>query len=242
MIKYENLIIFKNITPLSSGDSSSTEFAQIPLKREVQRNIPIVEGTSLKGSLKRQKLIKNGKNVLITDMKIVLFPISTQEGVHYITCPFILNRLAEEIKHSNLDFNNSMSSLTVYDSEAINFNTKEDYNLIINGSLFNTKKLSDFEKLKDFINKLGIYNKGFSIVSDDIFIFLVNNHTNISIRNKVEEENTKLFDEEQFPASTIFYSWILSQYQFTVNNKCFQLGGNKTLGKGVIKIENILKN
>lgn len=100
------------------------------------------------------------------------------------------------------------------------------------------------------------------IVSDDVFSYFVNMSTEINTRIKIGDdgvvEKGKLFTEEYVPAETIMYSFIDNSceiYNQELNNKAeekniirkqfddyikglsyVQFGGNRTLGKGIVKV------
>lgn len=104
-----------------------------------------------------------------------------------------------------------------------------------------------------------------AIVSNDTFTDLVKLHTEIIARIKIDNKTgvtDNLFNEEFLPAESVLYSMVLASpifqkkgdkgffeegekekdyeklltyFQAGIDNKIFQLGGDATLGKGIIK-------
>lgn len=149
------------------------------------------------------------------------------------------------------------------DENCIVFNNKENKTLVINKSSVILEEYSfsvEETQTKDFIKipNLDIDKERIIIISDDNFSHFVKNSTEVITRTKID--NTKgtvaqgaLFTEEYLPAETIMYSLVIANKSFSQKvddlkevdkvveffnkiPKNIQIGGNSTLGKGIVKI------
>lgn len=95
--------------------------------------------------------------------------------------------------------------------------------------------------------------KHFALVSDDAFRYFVAHCTEVVTRNKIGEQGvvqeTGLFTEEYLPPFTVLYSLVTAEKEFKEEGKSadeimkvfekmediIQLGGNATIGKGVVR-------
>ncbi|CBZ03989.1 CRISPR-associated RAMP Cmr4 [Clostridium botulinum H04402 065] len=170
-----------------------------------------------------------------------------------ITCPYVLRRWKEEINQSFEDsflediedghcvVNNESQLLSedkvMLEEYIFEANRKEDLSSLFNESL---------EELQ--VNKV-------VILSDSDFIDMVTMYTEVITRNKIDVETgtaqgTGLFSEEYLPAETVMYFSVLEsafykggekevlKYFNKELGKIFQVGGNETIGKGIVKILN----
>jgi CRISPR-associated protein Cmr4 len=187
----------------------------------------------------------------VTDAKILFFPVKSLKGVFaYVTCPFVLERYAEDTKNNELleevkkikDLSECKifaSSNLVLDGnkvvlEEFEFNFKEEPVL---------KYLNLPEKLKKKIEPR------MAVVGDDIFGYFVENFTEVVNRIKVNPETGtvnegSLWTEEYLPAESVLYSFWFENERFPegANNylpeddSLLILGGDQTVGKGLVKI------
>ncbi|ABS42032.1 type III-B CRISPR module RAMP protein Cmr4 [Clostridium botulinum] len=278
MYKDKETIYIKAISPIHAGSGQSLTSVDMPIQRESHSNIPKIEGSSLKGSVKHNvyhKLRVNKDNkkeehklfekmfgsedgndcasaISITDAKLLLFPMRSAIDIYkLITCPYVLKRWKEETNQSFEDsileniedghcvinqnsplLSNDKVMLEEYIFEA----RKEDLSILFNGS---------FENLQ--INKV-------VILSDSDFIDMVTMYTEVITRNKINVETgtaqgTGLFSEEYLPAETVMYFSVLESAFYKGEEEVlkyfneniggiFQVGGNETIGKGIVKVIN----
>ncbi len=118
MYKNAETFYFKAVTPIHAGTGQDLGIVDMPIQRESHTNIPKIEASSLKGSIKQQLLIANngervnierllGKDkdndkasiISITDAKLLFFPVRSAINVYsLITCPFVLKRYYDDLE------------------------------------------------------------------------------------------------------------------------------------------------
>ena len=191
--------------------------------------------------------------VIFTDAKILLFPVRSSEGVFkWITCPFVIERLKSDLK---------LIGISICDvSAAENTAFKEYQNIILEDFSVSASDCSaSSASLLNFLKSLtvphfaeDILKERIVIVSDDLFKTLVTTATQIIARNVLENETKKsksLWYEEVVPADVLFYTIMLPAYRGNtaidnletgVNGEVLQIGGNETIGYGIVKWSNEL--
>lgn len=125
MYDNKNINYIKAITPIHAGAGQGLDTVDMPIQRERHSNIPKIEASTLKGSIKswiyrkidsqekiqreeeKAKLFKvfgaidgndSASRIGITDAKLLFFSIKSSESIFkLITCPYILKRWYEDI-------------------------------------------------------------------------------------------------------------------------------------------------
>lgn len=183
----------------------------------------------------------------------------------WVTCPAVLEGFKDAFElcggtSTNIAFPRFEDEEKVYcgdDCELFVKNTNlvlEDYSYTAEKQKEVTafaQKLGTILSIKNLAQKL-------LIVPDDEFKDIVELHTEVITRNKISEKGTaeNLFNEEFLPAESILYSMcfarkdfkdreslaadIMNRFEkfFSGNNaplKYFQIGGDASLGKGIVK-------
>jgi CRISPR-associated protein Cmr4 len=196
----------------------------------------------------------------ITDAKLLLFPIKSTEGIFkLITCPYVLNRWLEDI-------GKSLVNLTVEDSEYIPLDNTINGRIVLEEYIFSkVENLNDSKHVLTILDTIKNANKNcvdtskVVILNDTTFIDLVTMYTEVITRNKINiltgtAEGTGLFTEEYLPCESVMYFNVLGSPSFDSKNpfesqdvldyfnkyinSVFQVGGNATIGKGLVKILN----
>lgn len=287
MYKAKEIIYIKALTPIHAGAGQGLESVDMPIQREKHSNIPIIEASSLKGSIKHwiynklkcenrdlNKDIEKENELFtifgpeegdsyasaigFTDAKLLFFPIKSATDIFkLITCPYILKRWIEDLKlQSDLNKNNNIDNIVdklyVSEGKCITFDNK----VILEDYIFEEESNIDKE-LVNLLKKIdGLDINRVVILNDTEFIDLVTMYTEIITRNKIDvktgtAESTGLFTEEYLPAETILYFTVLASPSFNEkrtetseqviayfhNNvdEVFQIGGDSTIGKGLVK-------
>lgn len=191
-----------------------------------------------------------------SDARILLFPIKSVKGVFaYATCPYVIERFNSE----NSDF-----SLPEVDELAISKNSStidlKDGDVVLEEYVFNVSKSDKIDKLAEELSKIVSIKdlkQRLIVLPDDEFTEFVSHSTEVITRNKinnetgtVDKETGGLFTEEYLPAETILYSLLflgnsIEDFKETTPKQWFnknkldvmQIGGNSTLGKGIVKIK-----
>jgi CRISPR-associated protein Cmr4 len=203
--------------------------------------------------------------IALSDARILLFPVKSMRGVFaWITCPQVLNRFNDEMKlhQSKLEPLVVPEANTVSSERLIVANGQivlEEYNFSVNIT-DDAKKLA--EQLSSLVKK-ELYTDlrdRIVVLDDDDFADFVKLSTEINARIKINPEtgtvdNGALWYEENVPPETIFYSFLyIGQVRgngleglksaedvekFLVEEgrfpDVFQLGGNSTLGRGMLR-------
>ncbi|MCX7698451.1 MAG: type III-B CRISPR module RAMP protein Cmr4 [Candidatus Goldbacteria bacterium] len=166
----------------------------------------------------------------------------------------------DEINIENLKVNKS-EVITHSNANEIKINQNNNSSIILTEFQFNVKNEKNdklIEKIKEFT---GVSENKICIISDDNFKYFVKYHTEIMARVKIGQDGTtdtkkggNLWYEENIPIYTVFYSIInvfrsrnisekrkkdeelIKFFEEKFNNlNTFIIGGNKTIGKGLIK-------
>ncbi|MEG8945803.1 type III-B CRISPR module RAMP protein Cmr4 [Rosettibacter firmus] len=202
--------------------------------------------------------------VSFSDARILLFPVKTPKGVFaWITCPYALKRFDEDLKIAGLkklnlpkELNNIQNNpeTCIVASNNLLINHKmilEEYSFTASVDTNFAQNLYNYLKIDDLNNKL-------VIVSDEIFTSFVKLSTEIITRTKINNstgtvKEGALFNEEYLPAESVLYLLVftapifntvksnftddLSVMKFIKDNlpAYIQIGGNATLGKGIVK-------
>jgi len=259
----------KVITPLHVGSGSDLGVVDMPIQRESHTGFPKIEASSLKGSIRSEFVSKNGEEEAETifgtgdkggdlgfsDARILFFPVKSVNGVFaYITCPMVLKRLEEDLKLN--DKNLKLKNIpTVNDDICITFknnintiNNKE--HIVIEEYSFQVSKNKLDDSLFDNIPKIEIDKTRLVIISDNNFIHFVKNSTEVITRIRigengvVDKKSGALFTEEYLPAETVMYALAIGKIDKFINETptLLQVGGNSTLGKGIVELTIGVKN
>jgi CRISPR-associated protein Cmr4 len=200
-----------------------------------------------------------------TDARLLFFPVKSVKGVFaYATCPLILEKFLKEMNLAKiqnipkLPFEN-----TITDSSKILINNDtivlEEYSFKVKkdptSSAFArwiSELLFTSESMKFWKEKL---ITDLVVLSNDDFKDMVNLFTEVITRIKIDNntgtvEKGALFTEEFLPQESILYSLVMASDEFKKGGKqanemieifkkdlspVFQLGGNATLGKGLLR-------
>ncbi len=206
--------------------------------------------------------------VSFTDAKILFYPVRSIRGIFArITCPYIIERLknesksfGKEINFNNIDLKNLSDENVIINNDS---SLKLDNNKIgLEEFLFTAeqKDLNGFINIiKDYLSEeanTNEFGKRLAIVSDDVFVDLVNYAVEIRTRIKIDQtkgtaETGALFTVEFVPSEAIFYSYLFEKKDINENeklkslidNKIIQIGGDETIGSGFVKTKIVsLKN
>ncbi|MDR0531521.1 MAG: type III-B CRISPR module RAMP protein Cmr4 [Oscillospiraceae bacterium] len=229
-------------TPFHPGSGSNLGIVDLPVQRESHTGYPKFEASGLKGCLRESYHQANGVDeefifgperdgdahggsVCLTDARVLLFPVKSLKGVFsYVTCPYALNRFAEEMRVAKMTF--PALPEAPGDSEALvcELPPKEcvllagDHIVLEEYTFAATKspKLTAFAEalagcLDDRLISAGNLKQRIAVVSDDDFTFFVKTMTETITRVRINQETGTvdtgaLFTEEYVPAETLFYS------------------------------------
>lgn len=196
-----------------------------------------------------------------TDAKLLFYPVITLDGIFaYVTCPYLLNRFFQD----KALINNNSESLKRFndlsEGKCVILNKKHEENnddkktnIILDEYCF-----EESTNLSEEYTNLGLENfnlkleKNVVAISDDDFIEIITLCREVITRNRINTETGvvekgSLFTEEYLPAESILYTLALQNgiedknklYDNYINQelpKYGQIGGNATIGKGIVEI------
>ncbi|GMQ57314.1 type III-B CRISPR module RAMP protein Cmr4 [Vallitalea sediminicola] len=183
MYKITKVKYIRALTPIHAGAGQGLDSVDMPIQREKHSNFPIIEASSLKGSIKHglyNKLIhKDKKNIDelysifgpeegdnyasaigFTDAKLLFFPIKSMTNIYkLVTCPYILKRWIEDIKfQSESNENNDglekyLNDLNILEGKCISNNSNPE---VLEEYIFEQQAIKELKqnKLKPLENYL----------------------------------------------------------------------------------------
>ena len=247
----------KVVTPLHAGSGSDLGVVDMPIQRESHTSFPKIEASSLKGSIRSEftsnhseedaeKIFGTGEkagDLGFSDARILFFPVKSVKGVFaYVTCPIVLDRLKEDLEIGN-DETFTIPKISLADERCIVFSDKnsikknvilEEYSFIVDDEQELDIKLPNFDEVKERL----------VIISDNNFTHFVKNSTEVITRIKINNDtgtvqNGGLFTEEYLPSETVMYALALGEVEHIEDMSILQIGGNSTLGKGIVELKGL---
>lgn len=111
------MVMIKAITPIHAGMGRTIGLIDMPIQREKQTGIPKIEGSTIKGCMRKLCRLGNNKEkhnieslfgpengndnasiLSFSDAKLLFYPIITTDGIFaYVTCPYLLDRYHRDI-------------------------------------------------------------------------------------------------------------------------------------------------
>jgi CRISPR-associated protein Cmr4 len=285
----QHLLTLYTRTPLHVGSGTSVEVVDLPIMRERITNFPVIPGTSLKGVL-RQACEDDGALgteaaarlfgaeskadelfagcVLVSDAKLLAFPVRSLAGCFaWLTCPLALRRFQRD-SGRKFAFPEPDVSSTVAGSDLVvphlNEAVFEEYALKAgNGGVDAVAEAIDSLCADDhWKQKL---KARLAIIHDETFQHFVSTATEITTRIKINP-NTRtvdegaLFNQENVPSETLFYSALLAQKERSRNSNgwtdadvssclqsllpaqtVLQIGGDETTGHGFCSVNLLME-
>lgn len=195
--------------------------------------------------------------------KLLFFPVRSLEGVFaYVTCPLVLKRYLEDISEFHKkDFHFNVPTLEkgkALFADKLAINNK----LGLEEFLFEKAEESNFEISKLQIDSVNRLSTHWAIIDDTSFSYFTRLFTEKVTRNKINiktgvADDTGLFNVENLPEESILCTTIGFSNEFSKETdrkeakeiqsyfkenlpKLIQLGGNKSIGKGLVQF--ILNN
>lgn len=240
---------------VGSGDASYS-IIDNQVQRDVVTNFPIINSSSLKGSLReylKQKIDDGAIKYIFGDKdgigKYKIFPgmlssipvRSDERPFFRATCPRIIKDFKNFV--DNFDNNKSLKLEEVIkkmnENNSISNCIEEDRDINIEGYRCNIKKVDDSistDEIRD------IFGQDLIILDDEIFNKIIQ-ELPIIARNKLENgESQNLWYEEVVPRESRFYFGVINgedkQTEFEkIAEEPVQIGGNATIGYGYCNIK-----
>lgn len=243
----EKIKAMQNIQVIFGFDLNEKDYKTNDEKKEYQEIISKFKNE--KGEIQKDFAGALG----FSDARILFFPVKSVKGVFaYVTCPMVLNRLCKDKEPLKEETFVIPKIDTLGDEHCIVLGDKnnEKYNnktIVVNNKVILEEYSFEIQKTesKEFIKipNLGIEKERIVIISDDNFKHFAKNSTEVITRIKIKNETGTaqpggLFTEEYLPAETIMYALAIGDTDKFINNTptTLQIGGNSTLGKGIVEL------
>lgn len=250
-------------TALHPGSGQTTGVIDLPVAREATTQYPVIAGSSLKGALRDKAEQENWEElqvtfgsqeaagaVAVTDARLLLLPVRSLSG-HYrwVTCPYILERLARDlemisVKKSGLELDLAPGQAVVFQREETLFLEELTFQTVVDEETVKEmveqiKPLIFHSSVKDRLSRQLV------VLSDDDFAHFAKYGLSVQARNVLDDqtkESKNLWYEESLPPDTLFYGLLLSRpgheeklgqlTAFLQGAPYLQIGGNETIGQG----------
>ena len=201
-----------------------------------------------------------------TDARILLFPVKSAKGVFaWITCPRVLERFKQDMELTGESMNYKIPKVNdgeclVTENSTLLINDA----VILEEYAFKKTGKVDNKLVNQITQNTKINSSQFLILSDNDFTDFVNLSTEVITRTRINNETGTvqpgaLFTEEYLPSETVIYSLALASPIFNQSKGIFdkkdkpeeeqvlefwsknmphvmQIGGNATIGKGLVEI------
>jgi CRISPR-associated protein Cmr4 len=233
----KKILKIRAITSIHPGTGSGVGVIDMPVQRERHTGFPIIQGSSVKGSLRaifpdndyKKEIFgpeseKEDENAYssaasFSDARIFAYPIRSLKGVFaWVTCPEIIRRINFELEKDFKVPEVKEQQIICGDTIIINQNkvVLEEYDFNKTNGTIDTNLINFGKEFFSNNDDKNSFASRFAIISDDDFAHFVRNATEISTRIALEKDRkvTKdgaLFYEEFLPAETLFYSLIVFQ-------------------------------
>ena len=197
-----------------------------------------------------------------SDGRILLFPVKSAKGIFaWATSPMILKRFMKDLELSNQEQDFKIEKNSIPNESKIII---DDNNVILEEYQIGVSKKESTQKIAEFLAtelKNDEIKEKLIILDDDEFADFVTLSTEIITRTKIDNSkgtvlDGALFTEEYLPCETVMYSLALASHVMTkvtqIKNfgsdnevmnfftstvpKTLQIGGNATIGKGIVSI------
>ncbi|MGV6820357.1 MAG: type III-B CRISPR module RAMP protein Cmr4 [Parvularcula sp.] len=275
-------------TPIHVGIGQVTSAIDLPVAREATTGYPVVPSSGMKGALRdkgRQAYPGEGSldsktvndlfgtekiggeddsagSILINDAKILLLPVrSLSKPFSWVTCPFVLDRFARDMRRLGSDIAAPLSKVENYSPDKGQCITDgEEDTLYLEELFFESRKDADYisgvvEAIHPLFPQGASVSKDtlkarLTIVDSSAFNYLCTHTLPIRQRNKLDK-NTKmvesghLWTEEYVPPESVFYTMVADRFcpgatdhpttRFKAMFKdtpYLQVGGKETIGCG----------
>jgi CRISPR-associated protein Cmr4 len=247
-------------TPVHSGTGQTTGIIDLPIQRERHTGFPVIPATGLKGSLRQVGEQKpgwgrgsnqvtvlfgpdsrqggqQGENlhagaIAITDARLLAFPVRSLSNVFmWVTCPFVLGRLARDMKMAGMSFD--QPSLNPLEQNAIVASPVDT--MVLEDLSFQSSQSDEWANVVSRIVRFlpdgaahhtarDKFTRHLALISDSDFEHLVKNATQITARIHLNENKTttggegNLWYEESLPPDVLFYSLVRLEQPRAGNN------------------------
>lgn len=261
-------------TPIHPGSGQDDGTIDLPVQREKTTGFPVIPGSSVKGGLRDhvRRLKDDGKNdgatvtawfgkqdnageVLVGDARLLLLPVRSLTGAYrWLTCPYLVERLARDLRRADLDATGVVAPALPQTPDAPPVLTvgPEKESLFLEERSFTIAGVVP-DALVAAIGRL-IGDEGarsrlagqIAVVSDDDFAWFARYALTVQARNVLDPDSKtslNLWYEETLPPDTLFHLLLAPRVtgkataveglrDLFADKPYLQLGANETVGQG----------
>lgn len=253
------------LSPVHSGGAGGNYIADFAIQREVKEQIPKIDSTSWKGSVRRVIEQKDDLSYdwTFSDLKLLFFPIgSSKHSFLLVTSSKLLREMKmilktcvvdkEEGYLKDLDLLIEKADYLIANQISCCF---EDKNILLGQYPYKVEKVEKEVQgaMKRLANRIGQPVKRLALIPHKELIDIVFYETEYMTRVKLGDdkvvEDKGLFIEEYLPEEAILYGTVSYFYNILKsdeeNKKILsnikmpekvQIGKNSTLGKGLVQL------
>jgi len=194
--------------------------------------------------------------IAVSDAKLFAMPVRSNIAPFvWVTCPAIFKRLKTDLQLCGIEQLDNIDEIPKNNSILFNWDTEED-KIILEDIIVNKGPKYDSEEIKQLFPQA----EKLLFVTDETFKYIVDNCTEIQTQIKINEETGTaepgaLRYEELLPSDSILYSVIyygdavfkkssmddlkminIKELIEQTFNSFMQVGGDKTLGRGIVNL------
>ena len=246
-------------TPMHAGTGAELGIVDLPIQRERATGYPKVEGSSLKGAIREafrhvdaETVSPDDETLLfgpdstevdlhagalgLTDARLIFFPVKSASGVFaWITCPAVLRRWKEDLKHAGVEVDwktpraNTIPNTTVVDMAS----DGAECTVVLEEHAHTLKKDSTTQQMAtwaaEHVLEMARFPDHVVVIEDDAFRDYVEMNTEIITRTKINSATGtvaqgQLFTEEYLPAESVMYFLTMASPLRVENRKEAVLG------------------
>lgn len=220
MYNVRDLMFLYALTSTHVGSGDNLNYIDLPIQREKHTNLPKIEASSLKGSIKQAMGQSDDVHAILgsdddgeiasavsfSDAKLLFFPVKSAKGIFaYVTCPLVVKRFISDCKmigimDTDTEQEECLSGQKSYIASAVKesaivFNEKE---VVLDEYVFKVESNAGFNR---FMTKIQtqlpqrhmLANDFLSrviLLGNDDFSYFVNHSTEVITRIKIGKAGT----------------------------------------------------
>lgn len=253
------------LSPVHSGGAGGNYIADFAIQREVKEQIPKIDSSSWKGSIRRVIQQKNNLsyNWTFSDLKLLFFPIrSSKHSFLLVTSSELLREMKMILKTCSIDNEEEcLKDLDLLIEEADYLMDDqigccfEDENILLGQYPYEVEKIEGEVQnaMERLANRFEQPVKRLALIQHEELMDIVFYETEYMTRVKLGDdkvvEDKGLFIEEYLPEEAILYGTVSYFYNILKSEKenekilsnirmpeKVQIGKNSTLGKGLVQL------
>ena len=271
------LTLLHALTPLHAGTGQAVGAIDLPIARERPTGIPLLPGSSLKGALRARAQSSASKTltfgpdtpnasdhagaVQFSDAHLLLLPVRSLWGTFaWVTSPYLLQRLARDLREANITFKvppspNSVEHCLVPPGSSLRGTPQG--RVILEDLDFVADEPTELANLADQLDawlhagEPPQARQHLCVVHDDVMSMLMDSATEVCARIALDDatktvKRGALWYEESLPTESVLFGLVSATHaradellQYIDRDLCarnLQLGGKATVGRGVCRM------